>query len=177
MKTVHLLLIALLFTFALLIPNVSAQDHIKWSLPTNVKIRIGKGIVRKLKFSPDGTRLAVASSIGTWIYDAYTGKELGLYTGHTSLVESVSYSPDGKTIASGSRDNTIRLWDATTGKHLNTLTGHADSVKSVSYSPDGKMIASGSWDNTIRLWDATTGKHLNTLTGHNRCCRKCQLFT
>ena len=111
MKTVYLRLISLLFIFVLLMLDASAQDHVKWNLPTGAKMRLGKGSISDLKFSPDGTRLAVAGSIGIWIYDVSTGKELDLYTGHTSSVWSVSYSPDGQTLASGSRDGAILLWD------------------------------------------------------------------
>ena len=85
---------------------------------------------------------------------------------HTDAVTSVAFSPDGQTLASGSLDNTIRLWDAATGGHKATLTGHTDAVTSVSFSPDGQTLASGSLDNTIRLWDAATGGHKATLTGH-----------
>jgi WD40 repeat protein len=82
-------------------------------------------------------------------------------------VRSVSFSGDGKTLASGSRDNTIKLWDVTTGKAIRTLKGHSDSVWSVSFSADGKTLASGSADETIKLWDVTTGKEINTLQGHS----------
>ena len=71
--------------------------------------------------------------------------------GHEDSVSSVSWSPDGKTLASGSIDNTIKLWSRE-GKLLQTLKGHEDSVSSVSWSPDGKTLASGSIDNTIKLW-------------------------
>ncbi|MCC5644224.1 serine/threonine protein kinase, partial [Nostoc sp. CHAB 5824] len=74
--------------------------------------------------------------------------------------------PDGKTLASGSEDKTIKLWDVSTGKALKTLTGHSSKVNSVVFSPDGKTLASGSEDKTIKLWDVSTGKALKTLTGH-----------
>jgi WD40 repeat protein len=83
------------------------------------------------------------------------------------VVLSVSFSPDGKTLASGSFDNSIKLWDITTGKEIRTLQGHSNFVDSVSFSPDGKTLASGSYDNTIKLWDITTGKEIRTLQGHS----------
>ncbi|MEI3648503.1 MAG: ribosome assembly protein 4 [Dolichospermum lemmermannii FEM_B0920] len=93
--------------------------------------------------------------------------------GHESEVYSVGFSPDGKQLASGSFDKTIKIWDVTTGKVLNTLPseryankGDEGSVSSVGFSPDGQQLASGSFDKTIKIWDVTTGKVLNTLKGH-----------
>ncbi|MEH2189636.1 MAG: ribosome assembly protein 4, partial [Nostoc sp.] len=84
--------------------------------------------------------------------------EVNTLEGHSSTVYSVGFSPDGKTLASGSSDNTIKLWDVSTGKAIKTLTGHSSRVYSVGFSPDGKTLASGSSDNTIKLWDVSTGK-------------------
>ena len=176
MKTVYLRLIIPVLILALLLPNASAQDYNKWKLPAGAKMRIGKGRIKDLKFSPDGTRLAIAGSIGIWIHDVGTGRELDLLTGHTDRVESVSFSPDGMTLASGSSDDTIRLWDVSTGELLKTLTGQKGDVMSVSFSPDGKMLASGDYHKTVRLWDAITGELLKTLTGHTFCVSIVSVF-
>ena len=87
--------------------------------------------------------------------------------GHKKSVYSVAFSRDGKTLASGSDDNTVKLWDAATGQELRTLGGHSSFVLSVAFSPDGKTLASGSDDNTVKLWDAATGQELRTLGGHS----------
>ena len=86
--------------------------------------------------------------------------------GHTERVFSVAFSTDGKTLASGSSDRTIKLWDVATGQNTATLTGHTNEVTSVAFSPDGKTLASGSLDKTIKLWDVATRKNTATLNGH-----------
>ncbi|MEG4404124.1 nSTAND1 domain-containing NTPase [Microcoleus sp. MON2_D5] len=86
--------------------------------------------------------------------------------GHANSVNAVSFSPNGKLLATGSFDNTVKLWDTSTGKEIKTLTGHTNSVNAVSFSPNGKLLATGSRDNTVKLWDTTTGKQIKTLTGH-----------
>jgi WD40 repeat protein len=86
--------------------------------------------------------------------------------GHQSVVLSVSFSSDGKTLATGSGDKTIKLWNVATGKEIHTLQGHKKSVFSVSFSPDGETLATGSGDKTIKLWNVATGKEIRTLQGH-----------
>ncbi|CAG8910142.1 unnamed protein product, partial [Penicillium egyptiacum] len=83
-------------------------------------------------------------------------------------VRSVAFSPDGRLLASGSDDETVRLWDPATGALQQTLEGHSDSVLSVAFSPDGRLLASGSDDETVRLWDPVTGALQQTLNvkGH-----------
>lgn len=82
--------------------------------------------------------------------------------GYSNSVNSVVISLDGKTMVSGSDDNTIKIWDMQNGESLNTLKGHSDSVLSVAISPDGKTIVSGGRDGTIKLWDIQSGECIYT---------------
>ena len=100
------------------------------------------------------------------IYDAETGKELNVVE-TDPLINSVSFSPDGKAIISAFDNGTIIIWNADTGKSLKWLEGHTDGVNSASFSPDGKKIVSASDDRTIRIWDAETGKEQKVVYAHD----------
>eukprot|EP01018_Ginkgo_biloba_P020734 Gb_18371 [translate_table: standard] len=89
--------------------------------------------------------------------------------GHTEAVLSVSFSPDGRQLASGSGDTTVRFWDLNTQSPLYTCTGHRNWVLCIAWSPDGKQLVSGSKDGDLRIWDPETGKALgNPLNGHKK---------
>ena len=99
--------------------------------------------IRMLSRVSRSVRMEIQSQVGVGIilvrlWDAQTGTLHGILEGHTDWVNSVVFSSDGNTIASGSKDTTIHLWDVETGALENTLKGHADEVWSVSFSPDGK---------------------------------------
>ena len=111
MKKVLLTIVAFWFFIVAFVPNIFAQNDTKLRLPNGVKARFGKGILTHITFSPDMKLLAAASSIGIWIYDTQTGKTVDLLTGHTYEVYGVSFSLDGKMIASLSRDRTVLLWE------------------------------------------------------------------
>lgn len=87
--------------------------------------------------------------------------------GHSSDVNSVTFSPDGQMLVTGSDDRTIKLWNLTTKQEIRTLVGHSSYIYAIAISPDGQIIASGSVDKTIKLWNLNTGKEIRTLIGHS----------
>ncbi|KAL9131407.1 MAG: hypothetical protein Q9217_000675 [Psora testacea] len=89
------------------------------------------------------------------------------FKGHSSYINAVVFLPDGKQIASGSCDKTVKLWDWANGTTCGTLQGHPGSVTALAVSPDGKKIASGSDDKTVRLWDSVTGAVYGIFEGHS----------
>ena len=172
MKKYYIYHITLFLTIVLVCSNVNAQDYTSWALPDGATARLGKGeITGNIAFSPDGTRLAVATSIGIWIYDARTSetKPIDLLTGHTQSVTSIAFSPNGAILASGSKDATVRLWDVITGLPITVLNGHNYHVSCLAFSPDGNTLASGrakfnkTGDPIILLWDIPTRELRGTL--------------
>ncbi|KAJ5992489.1 hypothetical protein N7451_008213 [Penicillium sp. IBT 35674x] len=97
--------------------------------------------------------------------------ELQALEGHSDSVTSVAFSPNGRLLASGSHDDTVRLWNTATGALMETLDDHSVSVWSVAFSPDGRLLASGSHDGTVRLWNTATGAIQETLEGHSGLIR------
>jgi WD40 repeat protein len=115
-------------------------------------------------WSPNGQRIASGScstddtgslfGITVQVWNASDGSNVFVYKGHSNVVTSVAWSPDGQWIASGSYDKTVQAWNASDGSHVFTYKGHSDGVSTVAWSPDGKRIASGSHDNTVQVWQA-----------------------
>ncbi|MEH1856159.1 MAG: serine/threonine-protein kinase [Nostoc sp.] len=172
------------------LPPPIVLDRQNWQCVQTLKGH--SSMVHAIAISPDGQFIASGSNDKTIkLWQIGTGKlvrQMGRWSSsHSSMVHSVAFSPisanfsyqgdSGKStgvtnlnrgiLASGSWDNTIKLWDVNTGKEIRTLTGHANWVNSVAFSPDGKFLASGSADCTIKLWQVGTGIEIQTLTGHS----------
>ncbi len=135
-----------------------AEDWTKWELPKAAKARLGKGGINVMQFSPDGTLLAVGGSIGVWLYDVKTGKEVSMFPGRC---QSLSFSPDGRFLANGGgRDSgkELQLWEVDTGRKV-LLTDALSSASVVRFSEDGKVLTSvDHWGDTIRKLDIETGE-------------------
>ena len=144
------------------------QEH----LPNGVKAPPGKRWVMDVKFSPDGTRLAVAGGIGILLYDTQTYDKPDLLKGHTGYIWCIAFRPDGKVLASAGQDRTVRLWDVNTRQQIRTFGINVYPTSNITFSPDGKTLASATGGNNtedvmnVYLWDADTGKRLRTLSGH-----------
>lgn len=141
-----------------------AQDVHQPTLPKGVKAYLGRSEITDIKFSDDGTRLAVSSRTGRWIYDAHTGNELFKLTEKDDLANITTFSPrnsasafslDGETIATADPNGTITLWDTDANNIQGTFSGHKSEVSALAFSQEGTLLASGT-HGEIRLWDVVS---------------------
>ena len=128
-----------------------------------------RGNVNALVFTANGSQLFVAAGepgllgeVRQW--NVADGKLMRVFEGHGDALYSIALSPNGKTLATGSYDQKIKLWDAASGKELTTLSGHNGAVFGLAFRPDGKVLASASADRTVKLWNVETAKRTDTLS-------------
>jgi WD40 repeat protein len=153
--------------------SLGVHDGLKvWDVTTgkNTATKTTDEDITHATFSTDGKRLATSNYdyidaggrnvLKRWVklWDVATGKQQATLTGYTNKVCSMTFSPDGKTLAVGCDDGTITLWDVAKDKEIATLKGHTKEIEALTYSADGKMLASGSADKTIKLWDVAKTK-------------------
>ncbi len=142
-----------------------------WDIASGSEIRtLTKSVdIFSVDFNPDGSILASAGRDGIKLWDVKSGVKISHDTsliGHKDVILDLMFSPNGRMLASGSKDKTIKLWDVDSGDLIRTLIGHEWGVYCLSFSPDGSNIASGGLDKTIRIWDVSSGTVIDTLSGH-----------
>ena len=161
MKKIYVLIVIYLLISTPFLSNVYAQDGSELDLSKRAIERFGKGWVRDIEFSPNGSQFAVATTTGIWIYDSHTGKQINQFEKHMGGANAISYSQNGQLLAAAHQDLTIRLWEPNNKnqkKPIPALRGHKGEIYAVTFSSDGNssMLASASADKTIRLWDPHT---------------------
>ena len=157
---------ALVMLLVLFLPNTYPEDcYTQLNLPEGAVARLGKGIVKGVLYSPDGTLLAVRTYMGIWLYDTTNYRTIALLTGDTGHYNSIAFSADGKTLASGSWTNTVRLWDTDTGEQKGTLTGQMLDVVALVFSRDGATLTGVDRNNHLMLWDTKTGEMKRIIIG------------
>jgi WD40 repeat protein len=121
-----------------------------------------------VRFSPDGSRLAISGGRSVWMFDATTGERADVHvaTGHTDAIQALAFSPDGSLLASGSRDRTIRLVDVRTGYMIQLLAGHRGTVLHLAFSLDGRRLISRDDLDRLRVWDIGARREPDVLRGH-----------
>jgi WD40 repeat protein len=134
------------------------RAKIPWQNPPQ---RHGQDLETVLALAPDGKQLVAGIERSACVFDVSTGKERGRLKGHASDLTDITFSPDGKRIATGDELGLIRLWDADTLRPLNDPQGHIAPVEMARLSPDGKHLVTTSTDDTVRIWDLGTGKELH----------------
>ena len=179
MKISFFLIFTVIIVSVCCFPSI-AQDYSQIGLPEDAIARIGRGSLGEVHFSPDGSKLAISTSIGIWFHDPQTGKELKLLQRPgITYPYAFAYSPDGNTIGIGIRAKkrntsgnsrfSVEVWDTTTKKEKEMPIGHLHNVKSIVFSPDGNYIASvGGFNNTARLANAQTGKNTSLRRMHSK---------
>lgn len=124
------------------------------------------GFVDAIAWGASGRLIAVAHRANVSVIDAITLRERVRLRGHLQTVTAVAFASDGRTVATASRDGTLRVWDVASGHELHKLEGHSGEVLAVAIGPDAHYLASGGADRSVRIWNLATGDAHATLNGH-----------
>ncbi|MEM9459005.1 MAG: CHAT domain-containing protein [Myxococcota bacterium] len=135
----------------------------------------GTGMVQQIAISPDGRRVAVALERLVELWNIRQREKVATLRGHRANVRDVAFSPEGRRLATVSRDKAVRLWSADSGAALGVLDGHTEPIVRVNYSPDGQTIATADESGTVRLWQAHCGTEELLLPGHGAEVRRMAL--
>ncbi len=151
--------------------NVIGEEFSQWNLPDKVKYRLGRGRIQKVLYSPNGEYIAVDSSIGTWIYDANTGKTLNLFPNENSLRDMITFSTDGSILFFFDRSHFVHMIDTSTWKIVKSIPLYESSIRSVVFNQERNTILTANSDYSkkdyiITLWDINTGELKTTFKGH-----------
>lgn len=142
--------------------NSFAQDNTKVGLPEGAIARLGKGGINLMRFSPDGTHLAVGTDVGVWLYDVPSGEETALFTEHTGQVNALAFSQDGKTFASGGFVNpVIQVWDVETKSKRSTIPLIREPFSLPALTFYGRTLISTNGNREVTYWGADTGQKLS----------------
>lgn len=146
------------------LPNIEAQETIQWKLPEGAKVRLSKGVITDMQLSPDGSKLAIASSVEVRLYDVDTGAESVLLTKNTDLVGSVAFSPNGTKLVYTSGEKKCYVWNLSNNKIITTFNTNESSYKSLKILADEKTLVAHTWTDTFVLWDITNGELLDLIS-------------
>lgn len=178
MKNIPLFCLTLCIILSLYLSNGYAQDYTEWGLPEGAKMRLGKGEINDIKFSPDGKRLAVGTSIGIWIYDVHSRKEVTFMKSDKYQIDVLMFIENGMKIVSVGIDGPIGriiTWEVeteTTPEKPN-IPEIGDQLSGTGYfwasalSHDGNLLAIGNGSGSVNLWDLRTRNKISSFKAHS----------
>lgn len=163
-KLIFTILILLLLSTLFCIYTL-AEDYTQLNLPKGAKARIGKGVILDIQISPNNTRLAVASSIGIWLYDISTDKQLApIIKFETMSVSKIAFSPDSTKLAVSSPDLPIQIWNVKNGEQVISYPTSKGALRLLEFTKNGNTLVSLYETGDITIWDTINGIELDSFS-------------